>query len=182
MMSACSRTVATSTSSPSNRGARPTRRASSGDRRASCHRHPAARHLSTAVTHRQSSPSRRERREARHANGMMIGVASDLVAKSAERRSPGSQLVMYTDDLVERRDRPLMQDRGSGAQRTTSAAVTTSAPSLTDTTGYARVPIARLGAGKPRQPSSAIAARTVRSSGGPARARAKSPRSRRSWR
>ena len=42
------------------------------------------------------------------ANGMMIGVASDLVAQVGRAPfPPGSQLVMYTDDLVERRDRPL---------------------------------------------------------------------------
>ncbi len=42
------------------------------------------------------------------ANGMMIGVSSDLLGRVGNARfPPGSQLVMYTDGLVERRDRPL---------------------------------------------------------------------------
>ena len=39
---------------------------------------------------------------------MMIGVSSDLLGRVGNARfPPGSQLVMYTDGLVERRDRPL---------------------------------------------------------------------------
>jgi serine phosphatase RsbU (regulator of sigma subunit) len=42
------------------------------------------------------------------ANGMMIGVSSDLVGEIGTAPFPlGSQLIMYTDGLVERRDRPL---------------------------------------------------------------------------
>ena len=42
------------------------------------------------------------------ANGMMIGVSSELIGEVDEAPFPfGSQLVMYTDGLVERRDRPL---------------------------------------------------------------------------
>jgi serine phosphatase RsbU (regulator of sigma subunit) len=42
------------------------------------------------------------------ANGMMIGVSSDSVGEIDAKPFPlGSQLVMYTDGLVERRDRPL---------------------------------------------------------------------------
>jgi serine phosphatase RsbU (regulator of sigma subunit) len=42
------------------------------------------------------------------ANGMMIGVSSDVVGEiDMAPFPPGSQLVMYTDGLVERRDRPL---------------------------------------------------------------------------
>jgi serine phosphatase RsbU (regulator of sigma subunit) len=42
------------------------------------------------------------------ANGMMIGVSSDSVGEIDAAPFPlGSQLVMYTDGLVERRDRPL---------------------------------------------------------------------------
>jgi len=42
------------------------------------------------------------------ANGMMIGVSSDLVGVIDTAPFPiGSQLIMYTDGLVERRDRPL---------------------------------------------------------------------------
>jgi serine phosphatase RsbU (regulator of sigma subunit) len=40
------------------------------------------------------------------ANGMMIGVSSELLGEVGEAAFPGgSQLVMYTDGLVERRDR-----------------------------------------------------------------------------
>jgi serine phosphatase RsbU (regulator of sigma subunit) len=42
------------------------------------------------------------------ANGMMIGVSSDLVGEIDTVLFPiGSQLIMYTDGLVERRDRPV---------------------------------------------------------------------------
>ncbi len=44
------------------------------------------------------------------ANGMMIGVSSDSVGEVSASPFPlGSQLVMYTDGLVESRDRPLQQ-------------------------------------------------------------------------
>ena len=42
------------------------------------------------------------------ANGMIIGVSLDLVGELTTAPFPiGSQLIMYTDGLVERRDRPL---------------------------------------------------------------------------
>ena len=42
------------------------------------------------------------------ANGMMIGVSSDLVGEIDTAPFPiGAQLIMYTDGLVERRDRPV---------------------------------------------------------------------------
>jgi serine phosphatase RsbU (regulator of sigma subunit) len=42
------------------------------------------------------------------ANGMMIGVSSGSLGEVGVARFPvGSRLVMYTDGLVERRDRPL---------------------------------------------------------------------------
>ena len=42
------------------------------------------------------------------ANGMMVGVSSEWVGEVDTAPFPvGSRLVMYTDGLVERRDRPL---------------------------------------------------------------------------
>ena len=57
-------------------------------------------------------PSRRERREARHRQRHddrgLIGSARP--SRHSAPFPPGSQLVMYTDGLVERRDRPLQQE------------------------------------------------------------------------
>jgi serine phosphatase RsbU (regulator of sigma subunit) len=56
------------------------------------------------------------------ANGMMIGVLSDLPGRVGRAPFPlGSQLVMYTDGLVERRDRPYQAGIDQAASQLASA-------------------------------------------------------------